>query len=101
MTSTQTWISRVKVELKHLAVGDVVEVPGWTFRYYTIREIAALKDKTRTATVEDQHGDQQVVELENNPNRLYVVISGSKLMAARRNRNLVKYQGNGWVWKGG
>lgn len=101
MNNTRKWITYLKVELKDLAVGDVLDFSSRDeFRYETIRRIEPMLFGTRLTKLEDQHGESRMVTLTSIGR--HHVISGGKLMAARRDPSKVIFRPAGHpVWKGG
>lgn len=101
MNTTRTVFTYLNVELKDLAAGDVLDHSSTQeFCYETIRRIEPMLYGTRLARLEDQHGEPRTIQLTNVG--LHRVISGSKLMQARRNPDLVRISPAGHpVWKGG
>lgn len=100
MNTTRT-INYLRVDLRHLAVGDVLDHSTTNTQCYeTIRRIEEPFLGTRSAVLEDQHGAMRVVTLKDVG--WHMVISGEKLVAARQNPKLVIISPAGHpTWKGG
>lgn len=98
--AAQMAITYLKVNLKDLAVGDVLDHSSQNdLRYETIRRIEPDFFGQRLTWLEDQHGDERQLVLKNVG--LHKVISGDKLLAARADQTKVWINGAGHpVWKG-
>lgn len=99
--TTRTMVTYLRVSLRHLEVGDVLDHSTTNTQCYeTIRRIEDVFLGTRSAVLEDQHGALRAVTLKSVG--WHMVVSGEKIAAARRDPTLVIISPAGHpTWKGG